>query len=139
MLTFSHLGSRIPDPGVKKAPNPGSGSATLVLDPQWFQCGSVSKPSCGSGFNFPAGKILFLKSKKASMKDVQATRKDFNPHFCPPGIPNHIPNAIRIQLTKISADPYYRTVVRTHLDDVYYLDGLCWSQSQGGWSTTCLR
>ncbi len=27
MLTFSH--SRIPDPGVKKVPNPGSGSATL--------------------------------------------------------------------------------------------------------------
>ncbi len=24
MLTFSHPGSRIPDPGVKKAPNPGS-------------------------------------------------------------------------------------------------------------------
>jgi len=28
MLTF--YPSRIPDPGVKKAPNPGSGSATLV-------------------------------------------------------------------------------------------------------------
>ncbi len=25
MLTFSHPGSRVPDPGVKKAPNPGSG------------------------------------------------------------------------------------------------------------------
>jgi hypothetical protein len=24
MLTFSHPGSRIPDPGVKKVPNPGS-------------------------------------------------------------------------------------------------------------------
>jgi hypothetical protein len=24
MLTFSHPGTRIPDPGVKKAPNPGS-------------------------------------------------------------------------------------------------------------------
>jgi hypothetical protein len=32
MLTFSHPGSRIPDPGVKKhpIPDPGSGSATLV-------------------------------------------------------------------------------------------------------------
>ena len=30
MLTFSHPGSRIPDPGVKKVPNPGSGSATLM-------------------------------------------------------------------------------------------------------------
>ncbi len=29
MLTFSHPGSRIPDPGVKKVPDPGSGSATL--------------------------------------------------------------------------------------------------------------
>jgi hypothetical protein len=39
-------------------------------------------------------------------------------NFCPPGIPNHIPNEIRIQPTKIIADPYYSTVVRTHLDDV---------------------
>jgi hypothetical protein len=30
MLTF--YPSRIPDPGVKKAPDPGSGYATLVLD-----------------------------------------------------------------------------------------------------------
>jgi hypothetical protein len=30
MLTF--YPSRIPDPGVKKAPNPGSGSATLITD-----------------------------------------------------------------------------------------------------------
>jgi hypothetical protein len=29
MLTFSHPGFRIPDPGFKKSPNPGSGSATL--------------------------------------------------------------------------------------------------------------
>jgi hypothetical protein len=29
MLTFYQ--SRIPDPGVKKAPDPGSGSATLVV------------------------------------------------------------------------------------------------------------
>jgi hypothetical protein len=28
---FTHLGSRIPDPGVKKAPDPGSGSATLPV------------------------------------------------------------------------------------------------------------
>ncbi len=26
------LGSRIPDPGVKKAPDPGSGSATLITN-----------------------------------------------------------------------------------------------------------
>jgi hypothetical protein len=26
----THSGSRIPDPGVKKAPDPGSGSATLI-------------------------------------------------------------------------------------------------------------
>jgi hypothetical protein len=34
MLTFSHPGSRIPDPGVKKhpIPDPGSGSATLLLE-----------------------------------------------------------------------------------------------------------
>jgi hypothetical protein len=33
MLTFSHPGSRIPDPGVKKhpIPDPGSGSATLKI------------------------------------------------------------------------------------------------------------
>jgi hypothetical protein len=68
------------------------------------------------------------------MKDVQATGEAFNPqkrtsstskhdifktiflvsifvgHFCPLGIPNHIPNAIRIQPTKTSADPYYSKV-----------------------------
>jgi hypothetical protein len=35
MLTFSHPGSRIPDPGVKKhpIPDPGSGSATLLNIP----------------------------------------------------------------------------------------------------------
>jgi hypothetical protein len=27
----TYSGSRIPDPGVKKAPDPGSGSATLLL------------------------------------------------------------------------------------------------------------
>ncbi len=28
---FTHLGSRIPNPGVKKAPDPGSGSTTLLI------------------------------------------------------------------------------------------------------------
>jgi hypothetical protein len=30
ILTFTHPESRIPDPGIKKALDPGSGSATLV-------------------------------------------------------------------------------------------------------------
>jgi hypothetical protein len=30
----THSGSQIPDPGVKKAPDPGSGSATLWIDMQ---------------------------------------------------------------------------------------------------------
>ncbi len=30
---FELFPSRIPDPGIKKAPDPGSGSATLVLTP----------------------------------------------------------------------------------------------------------
>jgi hypothetical protein len=31
------LGSRIPDPGVKKAPDPGSGSATLATGMALFK------------------------------------------------------------------------------------------------------
>jgi hypothetical protein len=30
-LFYTYSGSRIPDPGVKKAPDPGSGSATLIF------------------------------------------------------------------------------------------------------------
>ncbi len=30
LIFFTHSGSQIPDPGVKKAPDPGSGSATLL-------------------------------------------------------------------------------------------------------------
>ncbi len=42
MLTFSHPGSRIPDPGVKKhpIPDPGSGSATLEKSIE-FSCFEV--------------------------------------------------------------------------------------------------
>ncbi len=38
MIRVVHPGSRIPDPGVKKAPNPGSGSATLSLTRIHVQC-----------------------------------------------------------------------------------------------------
>ncbi len=34
----THSGSRIPDPGVKKAPDPGSGSASLVLWKKQADC-----------------------------------------------------------------------------------------------------
>ncbi len=39
MLTFTHFGFRIPDLGVKKASDPGSGSATLIASgrPPWLQ------------------------------------------------------------------------------------------------------
>jgi len=37
----TYSGSRIPDPGVKKAPDPGSGSATLVAS----VLGSIPAPS----------------------------------------------------------------------------------------------
>ena len=52
---------RIPDPGVKKAPDPGSGSATLILlcgfgSGIWdsFNPGSgIEKSDLGSGVNIP--------------------------------------------------------------------------------------
>ena len=59
MLTFSHPGPRIPDPGVKKAPNPGSririrNTASVVLFLKHFFAyyllfNSVADPDPGSG------------------------------------------------------------------------------------------
>jgi hypothetical protein len=41
-LPYQFSGSRIPDPGVKKAPDPGSGTLVIILN----QC-------CGSGMFIP--------------------------------------------------------------------------------------
>jgi hypothetical protein len=43
---------RIPDPGVKKAPDPGSGSATLLLITGAFFISKCPNPSIGEGSGF---------------------------------------------------------------------------------------
>jgi hypothetical protein len=44
-----------------------------VGDPQiWFKCGSGSEPSFGSGFNFPAGEILFFSFENAIFLNPRA-------------------------------------------------------------------
>jgi hypothetical protein len=52
--------SRIPDQGVKKAPNPGSGSATLVADPG---SGAFLTPGCGIRDEHPGSYIRELRIK----------------------------------------------------------------------------
>jgi hypothetical protein len=75
------LPSRIPDPGVKKAPNPESGSATLVADPgclSWIRIFSIPDPGSkipdpGSGSalkNFLTHKIVSKLSEICMNLDV---------------------------------------------------------------------